>query len=62
MPNFSDIIQVLILILVLGAAWFLFRLGADYIGLPPVVMTVLTVLIVVFLIVIALRFLQGKLQ
>ncbi len=59
MPDFKVVIQFLILVLILGAAWFLFKLGADYIGLPPVAMTIITVLIVVGLIVMGLKYLQS---
>ena len=60
MPNYNQLIQILIFILVLGAAWYLFNIGAAFIGLPAIVMQVLTVLFVVFLIVYALRYLAGQ--
>ncbi len=60
MPSFQEIIQFLIVVIVLGAAWFFFRLGAEYIGLPPIAMQVITVLIVVFIVVLVLQWLKTK--
>lgn len=60
MPSFQEIIQFFIIVIVLGAAWFFFRLGAEYIGLPPIAMQVITVLIVVFIVVLVLQWLKTK--
>ena len=60
MPNFQEIIQFLIVVLVLGAAWFFFKLGAEYIGLPPIAMQVITVLIVLFIVILVLQWLKSR--
>jgi hypothetical protein len=59
-PSFQEIIQFFIVVLVCGAAWFFFKLGAEYIGLPPIAMTVITVLIVLFIIIAILNWLKTK--
>ncbi len=60
MPSFQEIIQFFIIVIVLGAAWFFFRMGAEYIGLPPVAMQVITVLVVVFIVILVLQWLKTK--
>ncbi len=60
MPSFQEIIQFFIIVIVLGAAWFFFRLGAEYIGLPPIAMQVITVLVVVFIVILVLQWLKTK--
>jgi hypothetical protein len=60
MPSFQELIQFLIVALVLGAVWFFFKLGAEYVGLPPIAMTVITVLIVLFIVIAVLQWLKTK--
>jgi uncharacterized membrane protein YjjP (DUF1212 family) len=55
--NVAGIIQLLIFLIVGGAIWYLFKLFAPKVGLPDIVVQVVTVLIVVILAVLTLRFL-----
>jgi len=59
--NVGKIIEVLIVLIICGAIWYLFTMFAGMVGLPSWVVTVVVVVVVVFIAIYVLRFLGSLL-